>query len=184
MIKNTLAQQEIQKAVGDEKKELAELYRGKARAVLTSISDADINKASLQQKSISSGVLLDKSLLLLGEATANIDVRVLLDVCQLIRDQRDKEDEAQQKQWERTHALPSPAPVVDVLPVSATPIPAATPTPARATAPIPTSAPLLPNQSAPPVAGMRIKHTSVPLHAPDSDDADDGNVLMRGLRNP
>jgi len=54
MIKNVLAEPEVQKAVRDEKQELAELYRGKARDVLTSISASDIAKASLQQKSISS----------------------------------------------------------------------------------------------------------------------------------
>jgi hypothetical protein len=85
MIKNVLAEPEVQKAVRDEKQELAELYRGKARDVLTSISASDIAKASLQQKSISSGVLLDKSLLLTGEAPTSISVQVLLNIAQQIR---------------------------------------------------------------------------------------------------
>jgi transcriptional regulator len=89
-VKNALAEPEIQRAVIDEKAELAELYRSKARAVVTSISDADIAKSSLQQKAISSGILLDKSLLLTGEAPPVANIHVLLEVCELIRERRDR----------------------------------------------------------------------------------------------
>lgn len=84
MVKNVLAEPEIQRAVKDERQELAELYRGKARDVVASISDADIGKASLQQKAISSGILLDKSLLLAGEPTG-ITMLALLDVVEAIK---------------------------------------------------------------------------------------------------
>ena len=91
-VKNALAEPEIQKAVIDEKAELAELYRSKARAVVTSISDKDIDKASLQQKAISSGVLLDKSLLLAGEPTGiNVNVLALLDVAKSIRARQERQ---------------------------------------------------------------------------------------------
>ena len=102
-VKNALAEPEMKKAVIDEKQELAELYRSKARAVVTSISDGDISKASLQQKAISSGVLLDKSLLLTGEPTGiNVNVLALLDVVEAIKARHDTGQP-------QTHALPATA---------------------------------------------------------------------------
>ena len=97
MVKNTLAEPEIQAAVKDEKAELAAIYRDKARSVVSSISDTDIGKANLLQKATSSAILLDKSLLLTGEMPS-IDVSVLMDLCKAIRDKRDEEDERQFQQ--------------------------------------------------------------------------------------
>jgi hypothetical protein len=87
LVKHLLAEPEIQRAVVDEKAELARIYREKARAIVTSIDAVDISKASLQQKAISSGILLDKSLLLVGEATS-VDVHVLVDAAKAYRDMR------------------------------------------------------------------------------------------------
>jgi hypothetical protein len=84
LVRNTLAKPEIARAVEDEKAELAEIYREKARTIVVSISNADIANASLQQKAISSGILLDKSLLLSGQPT-NINFSVLLDVVEAMR---------------------------------------------------------------------------------------------------
>ncbi len=84
MVKNTLAEPEVIQAVELEKAELAELYRDKARAVLVSINDADIEKASLQQKSVSTGILLDKALLL-SEGPPVLDVHILLDILAMVR---------------------------------------------------------------------------------------------------
>lgn len=86
MVKNVLAEPEIQRSVKDEKAELAAIYREKARTIVESISSADIDSASLQQKAVSTGILLDKSLLLSGDATSNLNVQVLLDVAHAIRD--------------------------------------------------------------------------------------------------
>ncbi len=86
MVKNTLAEPEIRRAVKDEKTELAAIYRDKARTIVESISCGDIENASLQQKAVSTGILLDKSLLLTGDATSNINVQVLLDVAHALRD--------------------------------------------------------------------------------------------------
>lgn len=94
MVRNVIAQPEIQRAVQDEKAVLAEIYRGKARRIVESIDDVDIGKASLQQKSISSGVLLDKSLLLAGDMPP-IRVEILLNAVQVIREMRRSEDAAQ-----------------------------------------------------------------------------------------
>ncbi|MFZ0963674.1 MAG: hypothetical protein WAO35_22650 [Terriglobia bacterium] len=86
LVKSTLDKPEIQRAVQGEKLELSQIYREKARAVVTSISEANIKDASLQQKCISSGILLDKSLLLAGEATSNVNVRLMMEVLAAIRD--------------------------------------------------------------------------------------------------
>ena len=87
LVRNVLAEPKIQRAVIDEKAELAELYRQKARDVVKSIDAKDISKASLQQKAVSSGILLDKSLLLAGEPTG-INVVALLDVVDAIKARR------------------------------------------------------------------------------------------------
>ena len=85
-----LKQPEVLAAVRDEEAELAQLYKEKARKVVESISAVDIEKASLQQKSISSGVLLDKSLLLAG-GLPTFNVQILLQVAEVLRieDRRD-----------------------------------------------------------------------------------------------
>ncbi len=82
-VRKVLQEPEIQRQVQDEKVVLAEKYRAQAHRVLDSISDEDIFKASLQQKSISSGILLDKSLVLGGEIPINVDS--LLAVVEIIR---------------------------------------------------------------------------------------------------
>ncbi len=84
MVRNVLAQPEIQRNIQDEKAELAQLYRDKARTIVESISSADIAGASLQQKAVSTGILLDKSLLLSGDPTS-INVSVLMDLVDALR---------------------------------------------------------------------------------------------------
>lgn len=84
-----LEQPGVAEKVQSEKAELAEMYRDKARAIVESISDTDIAKASLQQKSISSGVLLDKSLLLSGDLPT-LDIGALWLAVEAVRDMRDK----------------------------------------------------------------------------------------------
>ena len=69
---------------------LAKLYRSKARRIVESISEEDIAKASLQQKSISSGILLDKSLILAGDVPP-IRIEILLTVSE-IRAQRERDN--------------------------------------------------------------------------------------------
>ncbi len=87
MVKNILAEPEIQQQVRDEKDVLAEIYRSKARRIVESINDQDIAKASLQQKSISSGVLLDKSLLLTGDVPT-FRIEVLLAAVAQVKEMR------------------------------------------------------------------------------------------------
>ena len=102
MVRNMMEEPEIQSKIGDEKSVLAKLYRDKARRIVDSINDVDIEKASLQQKSISSGVLLDKSLLLSGDLP-QVSVTVLLDLVTAARDMRDAEDARFRAEFRATH---------------------------------------------------------------------------------
>ena len=106
MVKNVLAEPEIQRAVKDEKAELAAIYREKARTIVESISSADIDNASLQQKAVSTGILLDKSLLLSGDATS-INVSVLMDVADAIRARHDAESKRLYEQMNARLSLPA-----------------------------------------------------------------------------
>ena len=63
------------------------IRRDKARAIFVSINSADIDKANILQKATAGAILLDKSLLLSGQATG-INVTVLMDVAQAIRDRQ------------------------------------------------------------------------------------------------
>jgi predicted transcriptional regulator len=107
MVRNMMEEPEIQEKIGDEKSVMAKIYRDKARRIVDSINDVDIEKASLQQKSISSGVLLDKSLLLSGDLP-QVSVTVLLNLVQAARDMRDAEDGRLQAEYRATHSLPAP----------------------------------------------------------------------------
>ena len=84
-----LEQPGVAEKVENEKEELAKLYRSQARRIVESINDKDIEKASLQQKSIASGVLLDKSLLLAGDMPT-VNWVVLLDAVQAAKALEDK----------------------------------------------------------------------------------------------
>jgi len=106
MVKNALAQPEIQRDIRDEKQELAALYKEKARDVLVSIDAGTIAKGNLLQKATSSAILLDKSLLLSGDATGNINVSVLLDVVDAIRAREDAVSERLSLQAKARLSLP------------------------------------------------------------------------------
>jgi hypothetical protein len=105
LVRNMMEEPEIQEKIGDEKSVMAKLYREKARRIVDSINDTDIEKASLQQKSISSGVLLDKSLLLSGDLP-QVSVTVLLDLVRVAQEMRRVNDERLQAEH-ATNSLPA-----------------------------------------------------------------------------
>jgi len=84
LVRNTLKEPEIMAKVKDEKAELSQLCREKARDIFVSIGSADIDKANLLQKATAGAIMLDKSLLLSGDPTS-INVSVLMDVVDAIR---------------------------------------------------------------------------------------------------
>jgi hypothetical protein len=98
-IKRHLDTPEAIEQVREERTELVELYRQKARDCVAAIDDEKIAKASALQLATSSGILLDKSLLLSGKPTQN--VAVLIEVLDALQVRLDEEDE---RQWQEAHA--------------------------------------------------------------------------------
>lgn len=88
-IKAFLSKPETVKAVANEKAELADLYRAKAKTILEAIDEATILKAGLRDRAVSSGIFLDKSLVLSGELPS-LDVHVLLELAAVVRGDRDR----------------------------------------------------------------------------------------------
>jgi hypothetical protein len=88
-VKRYLETPEAISEVREERTELAELYRQKARHCVAAIDDDKIAKASALQLATSSGILLDKSLLLSGKPTQN--VAMIVKVLDVLR-QRDEEE--------------------------------------------------------------------------------------------
>jgi hypothetical protein len=100
-IRRYLNQPEAIAAVRDEKQELAVLYREKARACVAAIDSDKIGKSSVLQLATAAGICTDKALLLAGETPA-VHVRLLLEVCETIRNRRDAESE---RQFQEDHTL-------------------------------------------------------------------------------
>jgi hypothetical protein len=96
MVKRHLEAPETIAMVRDEQAELVELYRTKARDCVVAIDDEKIAKASALQLATSSGILLDKSLLLSGKPTQN--VAVIVQVLDVLRVRNDEEIERQHQE--------------------------------------------------------------------------------------
>jgi DNA-binding CsgD family transcriptional regulator len=107
-VRNCLAEPETQLAVRNERQELAQLCKQKARAIVESIDGDTISKGNLLQKATAGAIMIDKSLLLAGEAPV-VNVTLLLDVMEAIREKRDEESERYRIEYQKTHSLPPPA---------------------------------------------------------------------------
>jgi len=95
-VKRHLEAPETIAMVRDEQAELVELYRQKARDCVAAIDDEKIAKASALQLATSSGILLDKSLLLSGKPTQN--VAVIVQMLDILRVRNDEEIERQHQE--------------------------------------------------------------------------------------
>jgi hypothetical protein len=78
---------EVIQDVKDIKVRLADSFEGLAGRMVTSITDHDILKLDAYRRTLSAAVATDKMLLSRGEATS-IDVHVLLDAVQAVREMR------------------------------------------------------------------------------------------------
>ena len=106
MVKNLLAEPSIQRSIQDERAELSVLCKDKGRDIFMSIHSGDIEKSNLLQKATAGAIMIDKALLLAGEATS-INVQVLLDVAHAIRARQDADSERQQQQAKARLSLPA-----------------------------------------------------------------------------
>jgi len=86
-IKNILLQDNITNLKGDIEARLADKFEQLTEAILDSISEGDLLKASLQQKSISAACLLDKSRLIKNRSTQNLAVMCAAAVVEAARQQ-------------------------------------------------------------------------------------------------
>ncbi len=64
---------------------LAGMFDNVTERTLSSVTDEDIRKSSLQQKMVSAGIAVDKAAMLRGELPPTINVNLLLDVADIIR---------------------------------------------------------------------------------------------------
>lgn len=121
-VKRLLEKPAVAAEVSVKKIELADLFEQRSRETLEAVTKKDIEGASLLQKATSSAIFLDKCRLIRGESTANLNVTVLMDLAQLIRDQRDEASEDYVRKWREEHSL-TLSPVPQPEPPASDPIP-------------------------------------------------------------
>jgi hypothetical protein len=99
-----LSQPEAIAEVRDEKQELSELYREKARACVAAIDADKISKSSALQLATAAGICTDKALLLQGQP-ASIHVNALMDVAELLRERREQKQAQVQQELRQSMLL-------------------------------------------------------------------------------
>ena len=99
MVKRHLEAPETIVKVEDERMQLVEIYKDKARACAVGITDEKIAKSSALQLATASAVCTDKALLLQGLPTEiNLHVHALVDVLDTIRQLRDEREEREDEE--------------------------------------------------------------------------------------
>jgi|ERR1035437_725018 hypothetical protein len=93
-LRKFLDKPEVQKQVSIQREELASMFDHVAHRVVSSVTPEDVTKATLQQKMVSAGIAVDKAAALRGEIPVTVNVTVLLDAVQAIREMRQREDDA------------------------------------------------------------------------------------------
>ena len=71
-VRTALRLPEAREQVQDRQERLADKFEQLSERILDAVCDADLEKASLQQKAVSAGVMLDKSRLIRGNSTHNL----------------------------------------------------------------------------------------------------------------
>ena len=84
--KYLLSSPQIMEQVQEIKQELADMFDGLAKRMVSSITDEDIKNLDAYKRTISGGIAVDKMRLLRGEATQNISYQTMhLDLNELIK---------------------------------------------------------------------------------------------------
>jgi hypothetical protein len=94
---------EVREQVAVQREELAKMFDHVAHRIIGAVTPEDVSKASLQQKMVSAGIAVDKAALLRGEIPTTVNVTVLLDLVQVVRDMRNAEDARFQAEYRATH---------------------------------------------------------------------------------
>ena len=84
-LKRFLRSPDVQGEIGVQREVLAGMFDNVTERTLSSVTDEDIRKSSLQQKMVSAGIAVDKAAMLRGELPPTINVNLLLDVADIIR---------------------------------------------------------------------------------------------------
>lgn len=103
-VKRYLGTDEAIVKVEDERAQLVEIYKDKARRCAIGITDEKIQKSTALQLATASAICTDKAQLLAGQPT-NIHVHALVDILDLLRMKRDAEEEAQEREARAARAL-------------------------------------------------------------------------------
>jgi hypothetical protein len=93
-LKKFLDKPEVREQVGVQREVLAGMFDHVAHRIVGAVTASDVTKATLQQKMVSAGIAVDKAALLRGEIPMTLNVHVLLDAVQTIREMRSAEDAA------------------------------------------------------------------------------------------
>jgi hypothetical protein len=104
MVKRHLEAPETIVKVEDERAEMVQLCRDKARACVVGIDDEKISKANVLQLSTSAGILIDKAALMSGQPTS-IHVHALVDVLDAISELRERRNEEDEREYRAARAL-------------------------------------------------------------------------------
>ncbi len=93
-----LAKPEVREQVGIQREVLAGMFDHVAHRIIDAVSATDVEKAGLKDKLISAGIAVDKAAALRGAVPVTVNVTVLLDAVQAIREMRRAEEEAARPQ--------------------------------------------------------------------------------------
>ncbi len=74
-VQHALETGEVQAMVSEAQERLGLKFQALSERILDSVTDTDLEKASLQQKTISAATMMDKARLALGLTTENVGVR-------------------------------------------------------------------------------------------------------------
>jgi hypothetical protein len=89
-LKKFLREPAIAKEVNIQKSELATMFDAITHRTLAGVTDEDIRKSSLLQKMTAAGISIDKALLLRNELPPVLNLNVLFDFAEQLRNRRDE----------------------------------------------------------------------------------------------
>ena len=93
-LRKFLDKPEVREQVGVQREVLAGMFDHVAHRIVGAVTPEDVSKATLQQKMVSAGIAVDKAALLRGEIPTTVNVTVLLDLVQAIKEKRSAEESA------------------------------------------------------------------------------------------
>lgn len=94
-VKRYLGTDEAIVKVEDERAQLVEIYKDKARLCALGVTEEKVSKGTALQLATASAIFTDKALLLSGMPTSIVHVTALVGVLDILKERRDEEEERQ-----------------------------------------------------------------------------------------